>query len=292
MPVREKDFEPAMTAKNITSPDGEFVEHFGRRPFRLSHNLTDHPLFTLDRLLQLSRDLPDAKVEWNAGSIDEVMAKGPGPSNGLDAQETIRRIAECGSWMVLKHIQFDAEYKQLLEDCLDDIRHQLQTLGHEPFQIQGFIFVSSPGAVTPYHLDPENNFLLQIRGSKVMSVHDRTNRHVASYPELESFAAGGHRNLNPNAAAGPKPSSYDLQPGDVLHVPFHAPHSVQNGDEVSVSFSVTFQTLTSDTEHGVLWINHWLRKIGLTPRPFDNRRTTDRFKFSLFRSLRGIKRLL
>ena len=33
-------------------------------------------------------------------------------------------------------------------------------------QKQGFIFISSPGSVTPFHIDPENNFLLQIRGSK------------------------------------------------------------------------------------------------------------------------------
>ena len=34
---------------------------------------------------------------------------------------------------------------------------------------QGFIFVSSPNSVTPYHFDPEHNILLQIRGSKVMT---------------------------------------------------------------------------------------------------------------------------
>jgi cytochrome P450 len=30
-------------------------------------------------------------------------------------------------------------------------------------QREGFIFISSPGAVTPFHLDPEHNFLLQIK---------------------------------------------------------------------------------------------------------------------------------
>ena len=34
---------------------------------------------------------------------------------------------------------------------------------------QGFIFVSSPDSVTPYHFDPEHNILLQIRGTKVMT---------------------------------------------------------------------------------------------------------------------------
>ena len=35
---------------------------------------------------------------------------------------------------------------------------------------QGFIFVSSPDAVTPYHFDPEHNILLQLRGTKAMTL--------------------------------------------------------------------------------------------------------------------------
>ena len=31
---------------------------------------------------------------------------------------------------------------------------------------EAFIFISSPNTVTPYHMDPEYNFLLQIRGTK------------------------------------------------------------------------------------------------------------------------------
>ena len=44
--------------------------------------------------------------------------------------------------------------------------------------LEGFIFVSSPGSVTPYHIDPERNFLLQVRGNKTMHMFDGSDRSL------------------------------------------------------------------------------------------------------------------
>jgi hypothetical protein len=59
-------------------------------------------------------------------------------------------------------------------------------------QREAFIFVSSPKAVTPYHLDLEYNFLLQIHGTKTFHVFDRT---CVTEEELEKRFSGGNRNL-------------------------------------------------------------------------------------------------
>ena len=64
----------------------------------------------------------------------------------------------------------DPEYAALLDACLGEV----EALGHaDARQIdhrEAFVFVSSPGSVTPYHIDPEWNFLLQVRGSKTITV--------------------------------------------------------------------------------------------------------------------------
>ena len=60
---------------------------------------------------------------------------------------------------------------------------------------EAFIFVSSPGAVTPFHIDPEWNFLLQVRGRKIIHVFPADDRSLVSEEELERFYSGGHRNL-------------------------------------------------------------------------------------------------
>ena len=35
------------------------------------------------------------------------------------------------------------------------------------------IFVTSPNRITPYHIDRECNFLMQVSGSKTISIHNR-----------------------------------------------------------------------------------------------------------------------
>ena len=44
---------------------------------------------------------------------------------------------------------------------------------------EAFIFVSSPGAVTPFHIDPEHNILLQIEGRKTMNVYPADSTEMA-----------------------------------------------------------------------------------------------------------------
>ena len=73
----------------------------------------------------------------------------------------MRRIAECGSWMVLKRVEQDPEYAALLDRCLDGVAAQAGVSLPRMLRREGFIFLSSPSAVTPFHLDPEHNFLLQ-----------------------------------------------------------------------------------------------------------------------------------
>src|SRR3954469_5108321 len=91
-----------------------FRECFDRRPFLIGHKLAGHPLFELSRLIQLSQILPAANVEYNAGDIPINQAPHSTPRNGLSAAETLRRIVQCKSWMVLKYVEHDPEYRALL----------------------------------------------------------------------------------------------------------------------------------------------------------------------------------
>ena len=168
---------------------------FDRRPFLIGHALTNHPLFEISRLMRLCRSLPESSVEYNAGNIPISVDPKRTPGNGLSAEETIRRIAQCRSWLVLKYVEQDPEYRALLHDCLAEVAWQSESLRPGMFLEQGFIFLSSPGSVTPYHMDPEHNFLLQIRGSKRIHMFDGRDRSVLSEEELEQFYRGGHRNL-------------------------------------------------------------------------------------------------
>ncbi|HZN86260.1 MAG TPA: cupin-like domain-containing protein [Burkholderiales bacterium] len=261
-------------------------EDFDRRPFALRHRLCAHPLFALPRLLALARRLPPECIETNAGDLPVDQDPRATPRNGLSAEETLRRIAQCGSWMVLKNVQRDPDYAALLQGCLAELRAPDARLA------QGFVFVSSPGAVTPFHMDPEHNFLLQVAGRKTIHVFDPADREVLAEEDLERFHAGAHRNLPWREAWQPRARAFALGPGDGVHVPVTAPHWVRNGDAVSVSFSVTFRSRASERRAQVYAMNARLRRRGRVPAPVGASALRDALKGFSLRLIRRAERLL
>jgi hypothetical protein len=284
---------PPVAGESLLQIDpASFQDHFDRRPFLIRHRLGEHPLFALGRLIELARTLPEDRVEYNAGDIPVSVDPSRTPRTGLSIEETIRRIEECRSWMVLKNVERDADYRALLDACLDQVREHSEARWPGMHLREGFIFVSSPGSVTPYHMDPEHNFLLQVRGRKRLSLFDGADRALLSERELEKFYGRGHRNLVFDDGYQAKAREFELTPGDGLHVPVTWPHWVKNGPEVSVSFSITFRTASSDRREIVYRVNNQLRRLALRPAPVGGSRLGDGAKYLAFRALSHAHRLL
>jgi len=270
---------------------GVFRELFNRRPFKIGHHLADHPLFELPRLVELSRQLPESQVDYASGNVSVDQGSKDAPQTGLSPEETIRQIEECQSWLVLKNVEKVDAYRQLLDACLNQIGLLSEDVASGMYLREGFIFVTSPDSETPYHTDPENNFLLQIRGPKYVHMWDPTDRSVSSEEDLENLFCGGPRNLEYKEAYAARGEKFVLQPGDGLHFPVAAPHWVQNGPEVSISFSITFRTNDSARQESLHRLNRQLRRLGITPTPFGQSTFRDGLKYSLVRGARGLKRL-
>ncbi len=269
-----------------------FRENFDRRPFLIGHHLCDHPLFALPRLIALSQKLPAANVEYNGGNLPISQDPKLTPRNGLSIDDTIRRIEECCSWMVLKYVELDDEYRDLLHRCLAEVATHSEPL-HPGMQLaQGFIFISSAGSVTPYHMDPEHNFLLQIRGSKTVNLFDARDRSLVTEQDLEHFYGGGHRNLTFKDGFQAKAMAFDLQPGQGLHFPVTAPHHVKVGPTYSISFSITFRTPDLERRAMVHNVNAYLRRRGWSPRPVGASPWRDTLKCQTYRLWRRTRRLL
>jgi hypothetical protein len=271
-----------------------FRRCFNRKPFVVRHHLADHPLFRLPRLIELARSLPQQFVEYNAGNIPVSIDSRLTPGNGLSVEETIRRIEGHCSWMVLKRVEHDPEYNELLRRCLDEVESLSEPLDPGMYNRAGSVFISSPGSVTPYHIDHEYNFLLQIRGQKTLSVFDGGDRSILAEEELENHFSGPglHRNLVFKEEYQRAATVFDLTPGEALHVPATAPHWVKNGPEVSISFSVNFYTSATDRNRGVHNINSRLRRLGIKPAPVGRSAARDSIKYGAFRALRRASSLL
>ncbi|HKQ26592.1 MAG TPA: hypothetical protein VJT81_19255 [Burkholderiales bacterium] len=289
MPMSSSGTEPADGVLDIDAVT--FRECFDRGPFQIGHDLTNHPLFEISRLMQLCRTLPETSVEYNAGNIPISVDSEKTPGNGLSAEETIRRIAECKSWLVLKYVEQDPQYRALLHRCLAEVARHSELLRPGMFLAQGFIFISSPGSVTPYHMDPEHNFLLQLRGSKRIHIFDGRDRSILTEEELEQFYGGAHRNLTYRNNCEGTGWTFDLRPGFGLHFPVTAPHYVRNGPEVSVSFSITFRTPDLKRRRMVHICNAFLRRRGLSPAPAGKHPRHDFLKYLFYGAASRIHRL-
>ncbi|MCA9117861.1 MAG: cupin-like domain-containing protein [Planctomycetaceae bacterium] len=271
---------------------GEFGQSFSRRPFRISHSLCDNPLFELPRLLELAGQLPENHIEYNAGKLPLTVDQSLTPANGLSVEETVRRIEECESWMVIKWVHHDPAYAELLDACLRQIRPLTEQITPGMRQPQAYIFLTSPGSVTPYHIDPEHNFLLQIRGSKKVHMFDGSDSRVLSDRDFERFYSEKTRNLEFREEFRDHGWEFNLQSGQGLHFPVTFPHYVENGPEVSVSFSITFRTPDLERRRMVYQCNHRLRRMGLKPGGWGRSALADQLKYQAVRVTSKLGRML
>lgn len=224
-----------------------------------------HPLLDLEALAQLAESLPEASIEFNRGDLPIGIDDKPG-ATGLSIGETIRQVGEANSWAALKNIEQAPAYEALLMELLGELRDEIEAKTGGMLTPQGFIFISSPNAVTPYHFDPEHNILLQIRGSKVMTQFPAGDARFAPDEVHESYHSGGPRELKWDDSFMDEARAFALGPGDAVYVPVMAPHFVQNGPASSVSLSITWRSEWSYAESDARGLNHLLRQRGLSPR--------------------------
>ena len=190
----------------------------------LDHAMQSHDLLTLDALAKLGTALPDTSVEYNPGDLPVGIKPEDVPGNVLGISDTIRTIDQSASWAVLKNIEQMPEYEALLLSLLAGIRPILEAKTGQMLKPQGFIFVSSPGAVTPYHFDPEHNILLQLRGEKWMTTFPAGDARFAADEIHEGHHLGGPRNLVWQGDFEAEGTRHHLTPGKAIFVPVMAPH--------------------------------------------------------------------
>jgi len=251
---------------SATFPDearAAFAAAYPDQSTRLTHGLVGHGLLTLDALAVLAERMPASSVEYNLGKLPLGVRAEDTPSNGLTLGETIRTIDTNGSWAVLKNVERDPAYAKLLDAALADLAPIVAEKTGPMLHREAFIFLSSPGSVTPFHMDPEHNILLQIMGVKTMTVFPARDQQLVPAQKSEDFHGGGHRNLVWEDGFKARGTAVRLEPGDAIHVPVKAPHFVENGPTVSVSLSVTWRSERSVAEGELHSFNALLRKRGL-----------------------------
>jgi hypothetical protein len=261
------------------------------------HEMMGHPLLELSSLVELAARLePRGLVRRHSGgakpSTDFHSAPEALPTQ-LAALDTIKNIEQADAWMALHNIQEDPTYRKLVDEVLDYVRPMIDAKDPGMCHRAGWIFVTSPGAITPYHMDHEHNFILQVYGKKTLHVFDPLDRNIVTERSLELFHAQHSRELVRYDESFERTASvFELEPGMGGYMPTTAPHWVKNGDGVSVTISCTYYTQETLRRKLLYKGNYFLRGLGLQPRAIGESDLRDRAKALAFRTHLAAKGLV
>lgn len=275
-----------MSGGSLQIDNDKLAIGLGDEPFAVTHDLADNPLLTLDAIAGLADSMPADSVEHNLGAVPDVLPGGEAPRLDLSPGEIARGIDTNGCWMVLKRIEQDPRYATLLAETLREATDSMGGREGGVRRLEGFIFLSAPNSTTPWHFDPEHNFLLQIKGTKDMVVGDFPDPETEDH-ELERYYGGGHRNIDFTPT---DERTFNLSPGDGVYVPVHRPHLVRNGPLPSISLSVTFYTVDSEQLGLVHSVNSRLRSMRIRPARVGRRPGMDRAKAKAWLGGRSLAR--
>ncbi len=240
------------------------------RVMPVRHSLSNHPLLQLPKLVALGRRLD------RAGAVRATNDEAKPDTNFNDApvshravkplEECLQDVERARAWMALHSIQQDPEYRGFVDEVLDDVQGRVERKDPGMRHRAGFIFVASPRAVTPFHMDHNQNFLLQIAGKKTVYVWEPGDRAVISEKALELFHAKMSRDLVTFEEGHLRSAhKFELEPGMGAYMPTTAPHMVVNGEGASVTLSVCYHSSVAWRQETLYRANYQLRQWGMTP---------------------------
>ena len=132
--------------------------------------------------------------------------------------------------------------------------------------MQGFIFVLPANATTPFHLDAEENILIQIKGDKFVRTFDNADRRLISEEAME-ISPAKHRKQHYEEWYEQRATPHSLKPGAALHMPYMVPHWVSTGSSYSISMTMTWKTPEVLRLNKIRLVNGTLRRIHLPQNP-------------------------
>lgn len=279
---------PSLLTVGATELPGGLGEHIQRRrPLAFAHGIAGLEALSLDAIADLAEELgpeslsADQAVKPLVGTVPTFEALAAGA-----IADRIRSLAENDSWFTLLNIEQSPRYARLVDELLDAVADAARLPRVALRRRMGFVFASSPRSVTAAHFDLEHSVLLQLRGERVLGF-GRFNSAQERETEIERFWDGSFGRV----VDLPAPvSEVQLRPGSAAYIPPYHPHWLCNGDQTSLSLTVTFFERSNEDESAVQVLNHRLRRWGLHPRPYDPLRRTDRLKAQAVRGYGELRR--
>ena len=244
-----------------------FDDAFPRRSVGFIHDLPLDDRLTLASVADLADRLPRRSVIADTAAQPLLVPQGGPPRGALERPgDVIRDLHNANAWLTLLNVEADPGMAEIMNTQLDQLEAgMIAKQGARQGRMRkrvAFVFVSSPNSVTPVHFDIEHSLLMQVSGSKTVSI-GRWESDAARRHEINRYWDGSHGRIE---AVPPEEAAYTMTPGRAVYIPPNTPHWVQNGPDISLSVTLTYFTAATVRENRIEDFNSHLRRRHMTPR--------------------------
>ena len=242
------------------------------------HDLHLDARLTLAAVADLADRLPRRSVIADTAAQPLLVPQGGPPRGALERPgDVIRDLHNANAWLTLLNVEDDPGMAEIMNTHLDQLESGMTAKQGKRAKMRkrvAFVFVSSPNSVTPVHFDIEHSLLMQVSGSKTVSIGRwrATQLDGTSSTGTGTAPTGGSRTLPPEVA------TYTMTPGRAVYIPPGTPHWVHNGPDISLSVTLTYFTAATVRENRVENFNAHLRRRHMNPREPGRSATVDTAK--------------
>ena len=235
------------------------------------HRLGESGLFTDEALIEILDSHPEEYVTISTmGKSSDVFEWAEGHRNGVAASELLRLVKEGHLWLNVRRLMdFQPKHCKLIHQLYGQL--EAGKSGFQAIQRTANLLISSPTALVHYHVDLPVNMLWHIRGRKRVWVYPHFDHRFVSKQVMEMVAVGELTEDVPYSAELDNYAlQYDVEPGQLLTWPQHAPHRVENLDGMNVSLSTEHKNARAIRRNNMYEANHFLRKVFNVSNPSTN----------------------
>ena len=239
-----------------------FDDAFPAQAMEFVHDVHLDDRVTLAAVADLADRLPRESVISDTATQPLLVPQGGPPRGALERPgDVIRDLHKANAWLTLLNVEDDPGMADLMNTHLDQLEPGVTAKQGKMCKRVAFVFVSSPNSVTPVHFDIEHSLLMQVSGSKTVSI-GRYESNAVRRHEIERYWDGSHGRIE---ALPPEIATYTLTPGRGVYIPPGTPHWVHNSPDVSLSVTLTYFTAGTVRENRIEDFNSYLRRRHLNP---------------------------
>jgi hypothetical protein len=244
-----------------------FDDAFPAHPVEFVHELHLDDRVTLAAVADLADRLPRQSVISDTAAQPLLVPQGGPPRGALERPgDVIRDLRKANAWLTLLNVEDDPAMADLMNTQLDQLEAGMIATQGKMRKRVGFVFVSSPNSVTPVHFDIEHSLLMQVSGTKTVSIGAFASEAVERH-EIERYWDGSNGSHGRIEDLPREVATYTLTPGRALYIPPGTPHWVHNSPDISLSVTLTYFTAATVRENRIEDFNSHLRRHHLHPRP-------------------------